>query len=63
MNEFRLICFLGLSRPVHFGFGYSDQIFEKKYKIDICIHAPDLQIISCTIDDKTEGNGNNIPDP
>ncbi len=40
-----------------------DQFFEKHYTIDICIHAPDLQIISCTLDDKTEGNGNNIPDP
>ncbi len=36
---------------------------EKRYTIDICIHAPDLHIISCTLDDKTEGNGNNIPDP
>jgi hypothetical protein len=40
-----------------------DQFFEKKYTIDICIHAPNLQIISCTLDDKTEGNSNNIPDP
>ncbi|HZY26466.1 MAG TPA: C25 family cysteine peptidase, partial [Bacteroidales bacterium] len=40
-----------------------DQSFEKNYKIDICIHAPDLHIISCTLDDKTEGNGNNTPDP
>ncbi len=40
-----------------------DQISEKHYSIDVCIHAPELQIINCTIDDKTSGNGDYIPDP
>jgi hypothetical protein len=40
-----------------------DQVSEKHYSIDICIHAPDLQIINCIIDDKTVGNGDYIPDP
>jgi Peptidase family C25/Propeptide_C25/Peptidase family C25, C terminal ig-like domain/Secretion system C-terminal sorting domain len=40
-----------------------DQSSEKHYSIDICIHAPDLQIINCIIDDSTDGNGDYIPDP
>lgn len=40
-----------------------DQLTEKHYTIDICIHAPQLQIINCMMDDKTTGNGDNIPDP
>jgi hypothetical protein len=40
-----------------------DQVSEKHYSIDICIHAPQLQIINCILDDKTTGNGDNIPDP
>ena len=40
-----------------------DQKSEKHYSIDIAIHAPDLQIINCIMDDKTMGNGDNIPDP
>ena len=40
-----------------------DQVTEKHYTIDICIHAPQLQIINCILDDKTTGNGDNIPDP
>jgi hypothetical protein len=40
-----------------------DQVSEKHYSIDICIHAPELQIINYTMDDKTVGNGDNIPDP
>ena len=40
-----------------------DQVSEKHYSIDICIHAPQLQIINCIMDDKTGGNGDNIPDP
>jgi hypothetical protein len=40
-----------------------DQISEKHYSIDLCIHAPQLQIISCIMDDKITGNGDNIPDP
>jgi hypothetical protein len=40
-----------------------DQVSEKHYLLDICVHAPDLQILNCVIDDKTNGNGDNIPDP
>jgi hypothetical protein len=40
-----------------------DQLSEKQYSIDICIHAPELQIINCLMDDKIEGNGDDIPDP
>ncbi len=40
-----------------------DSLTEKHYTIDICMHAPQLQIINCVMDDKTEGNGDNIPDP
>jgi hypothetical protein len=36
---------------------------EKHYSIDIIIHAPELQIINCVIDDKIVGNGDDIPDP
>jgi hypothetical protein len=40
-----------------------DDLSEKQYTIDICVHAPELQIINCIMDDKTMGNGDNIPDP
>jgi hypothetical protein len=40
-----------------------DNKSEKHYTIDIWVHAPELQIINCIMDDKTEGNGDNIPDP
>jgi hypothetical protein len=40
-----------------------DEVSEKHYLIDISIHAPDLQIINYVLDDKTFGNGDNIPDP
>jgi hypothetical protein len=40
-----------------------DKLNEKHYSVDICIHAPELQIINCIMDDKTEGNGDNIADP
>jgi hypothetical protein len=40
-----------------------DQLSEKHYTIDICIHAPELKIVNCIIDDKTIGNGDCIPDP
>jgi hypothetical protein len=39
-----------------------DQVSEKHYSVDICVHAPELQIINCIIDDKADGNGDNIPD-
>jgi Peptidase family C25/Propeptide_C25/Peptidase family C25, C terminal ig-like domain len=40
-----------------------DQLSAKQYSIDICIHAPELQVINCIMDDNTTGNGDNIPDP
>ena len=40
-----------------------DSKSEKHYIIDICVHAPQLQIISCLIDDTVLGNGNHIADP
>jgi hypothetical protein len=40
-----------------------DGVSEKHYTIDIIVHAPELQILSWVIDDKEDGNGNNIPDP
>jgi hypothetical protein len=40
-----------------------DKKSEKQYTIDILMHAPDLQIISCNIDDAVQGNGNHIADP
>jgi len=36
---------------------------EKKYKIDITVHAPQLEIINCIIDDSELGNNNFIADP
>ncbi|MEI6047440.1 MAG: C25 family cysteine peptidase [Bacteroidota bacterium] len=36
---------------------------EKHYAIDISVHAPQLQIISCIMDDSILGNDNHIADP
>jgi hypothetical protein len=36
---------------------------EKHFTIDIAVHAPKLQIISCIMDDSVLGNGNHIADP
>ena len=36
---------------------------EKKYKIDVVVHAPKLEIINCVIDDSQTGNNNSIADP
>ena len=36
---------------------------EKRYKIDICAHAPKLDITGLLIDDSVTGNGNYVPDP
>jgi hypothetical protein len=36
---------------------------EKKYKIDITVHAPELEIINCLIDDSVYGNNNYIAEP
>lgn len=40
-----------------------DDSVAKQYIIDIALHAPELRIISCTIDDTELGNGNYIADP
>jgi len=40
-----------------------DEISEKHYTIDILVHSPELQILNCVLDDKQDGNGNNVPDP
>ena len=40
-----------------------DTKIEKKYSIDIIAHSPELQILSCVIDDKEAGNGDFIADP
>ncbi len=40
-----------------------DAIGEKRYKIDICTHAPKLDITGLIIDDSVTGNGNCVPDP
>jgi Peptidase family C25./Propeptide_C25. len=36
---------------------------EKRYRIDICAHAPRLDITGLLIDDSVTGNGNFVPDP
>ncbi|MGD0341259.1 MAG: C25 family cysteine peptidase, partial [Bacteroidales bacterium] len=36
---------------------------EKRYKIDICAHAPKLDITGLIIDDSVTGNDNFVPDP
>ena len=40
-----------------------DNRTEKKYKIDITLHSPKLEIINCIIDDSQYGNNNFIVDP
>ena len=40
-----------------------DETSEKHYSIDIAVHSPQLQIISCVLDDQITGNGDNVPDP
>jgi hypothetical protein len=40
-----------------------DSMVEKLYEIDICIHAPKLDILSYSIDDSFTGNGNYFADP
>jgi hypothetical protein len=36
---------------------------EKRYKIDIRVHSPRLEIVNCIIDDSMEGNNNSMADP
>jgi hypothetical protein len=40
-----------------------DSKVQKKYKIDITVHSPRLEIINCLIDDSQSGNRNSIADP
>ncbi len=40
-----------------------DNTTEKKYKIDITVHAPKLEIINCIIDDSVNGNNNFVAEP
>jgi len=40
-----------------------DNAIEKKYKIDITVHAPKLEIINCKIDDSVYGNNNYVAEP
>lgn len=40
-----------------------DEITTKQYTIDLTVHAPILQVLSCTMDDSVLGNGNYIADP
>ncbi len=40
-----------------------DSKTEKKYKIDIKVHAPVLEIINCIVNDSSQGNNNYVADP
>jgi hypothetical protein len=40
-----------------------DDKTEKKYKLDIVVHAPRLEIINCIVDDSEYGNHNYVADP
>jgi len=40
-----------------------DNRMEKNYRIDITLHAPELEIINCLIDDSEYGDGDFIADP
>ena len=40
-----------------------DSKTEKHYKIDICVHSPDLAILNCVLNDTLAGNRNNVADP
>lgn len=48
---------------VTFTLRLKDKTNSKTYSVDITVHAPDLQILNCTLDDSVYGNGDNIPDP
>jgi len=45
------------------GLNLKDDKTEKNYIIDISLHAPVIEIVSCTIDDIETGNGNLSADP
>lgn len=40
-----------------------DNLTEKKYKIDIRVHAPRLEIINCIVNDALHGNNNAAAEP
>lgn len=40
-----------------------DNLTEKRYRIDIKLHAPQLDILNCIIDDSVYGNNDFIADP
>ena len=40
-----------------------DSKTEKHYKLDICVHSPDLAITNCVLNDTLAGNRNNVADP
>ena len=40
-----------------------DPVTEKDYKIDICLHAPVIEILNYRVDDSSTGNGNFFADP
>ena len=40
-----------------------DQTIEKRYTVDIVIHAPELDVANCFIDDSSLGDGDYIADP
>ncbi len=48
---------------ITFNLTLKDDKSSKNYPIDIIVHAPDLQIINCIVDDSALGNGNFIADP
>ncbi len=48
---------------VTFDLTLKDNKIEKKYKIDITVHAPELEIINCLVDDSEYGNRNYIAEP
>ena len=52
-----------LIRVITFDITIRDSKTEKKYKADVLVHAPRLEIINCIIDDSAIGNNNFIPDP
>ncbi len=40
-----------------------DSRIAKHYKIDVCVHSPDLAITNCILNDTLAGNRNNVADP
>ena len=48
---------------VTFDVKIKDEGEDKDYRIDLSLHAPDLEIVNCLIDDTGSGNGDMIADP